>query len=410
MKNKQMLYLFTSSLVILFIGMGLFPLLPLYAAQFGATRTVVGVYFALIYVANAAGPMLTGWLAARLTRRRLFVVVGALGIPALALLGQATALWQVILLTAIVWFCGGVGLTLVSVFTGLHADNGHRGKSFSLTFLAFPLGAVFGGATVTALVTQLGYATMFLVLAAVWTILPLIGILGLKDKPASRPVSSAMAKSSRPRGDFYLLLLVSLLSGIAVAAGRLGAPLSMQALGFSTADIVSTATVGGLVTIPIALLIGALSDRQGRGRFLILCYLLAAAAAVILSNATQVWHFWLAAILTQLVLCTNGALASALATDWIAPETLSRGLPWINTMQSIASIVSFAGVGYIMDTLGATPLYLAVMALALIAALQFIWLQRRTQRRKSVATDGPGVSGVPESSLSAGCVAGVKAA
>jgi MFS family permease len=193
-------------------------------------------------MANAAGPMLTGWLVTRLTRRGLFVVVGALGIPALALLGQATALWQVILLTAIVWFCGGVGLTLVSVFTGLHADNGHRGKSFSLTFLAFPLGAVFGGATITALVTQLGYATMFLVLAAVWTILPLIGLLGLNDKPVSRPVSSAMAKSSRPGGDFYLLLLASLLSGIAVAAGRLGAPLSVQALGFSAADIVSTAT------------------------------------------------------------------------------------------------------------------------------------------------------------------------
>jgi MFS family permease len=194
-------------------------------------------------------------------------------------------------------------------------------------------------------------------------------------------------------------LLVSLLSGIAVSAGRLGAPLSMQALGFSTADIVSTATVGGLVTIPIALLIGALSDRQGRGRFLMLCYLLAAATAVILSNATQVWHFWLAAILTQLALCTNGALASALATDWIAPDTLSRGLPWINTMHSIASIVSFASVGYIMDALGATPLYLAVMALALVAALQFIWLQRRMQRSKSITTGRPGVSGVPEPSL-----------
>jgi Flp pilus assembly protein TadB len=80
-------------------------------------------------------------------------------------------------------------------------------------------------------------------------------------------------------------------------------------------------------------------------------------------------------------------------------ETLSRGLPWINTMHWIAIIVSFAGVGYIMDTLGATPLYLAVMALALVAALQFIWLQRRTQRRKSVATGRPGASGVPEPSL-----------
>src|SRR5512136_320050 len=79
--NTQLLYLFASSFIILFVGMGLFPVLPVYVTGFGASRTVIGLYYALMYAANAAGAMLTNRLAARLTQKGLFVAVGALGIP-----------------------------------------------------------------------------------------------------------------------------------------------------------------------------------------------------------------------------------------------------------------------------------------------------------------------------------------
>lgn len=185
--NKQLLYLLFCSVVILFVGMGLFPLLPLYVAQFGSTPTVTGFYLAFIYATNAAGAMLTGWLAERLTHKGLFIAVGGLGMPALVLLGQATALWQVVVLTGIIWFSGGVGLALVNVLTGLYADATNRGAAFSLLFLAFPLGAVFGGATVGQLVAWQGYPLMFGVLGIVWSALPVIGLLGFKNQPRSRP-------------------------------------------------------------------------------------------------------------------------------------------------------------------------------------------------------------------------------
>ena len=40
MRNRQLAYLLICNIIPLVVGMGLFPLLPLYAAQFGATRTV----------------------------------------------------------------------------------------------------------------------------------------------------------------------------------------------------------------------------------------------------------------------------------------------------------------------------------------------------------------------------------
>jgi MFS family permease len=376
--NGQLLYLFASSFIILFVGMGLFPVLPVYVTEFGASRTVIGLYYALMYIANAAGAMLTTRLAARLTHKGLFVAVGVLGIPSLLLLGQATALWQVATLTATLWFCGGVGLAVINVFTGQHAGSQHRGKSFSLMFLAFPLGAVFGGTLVGRLVTSAGYHAMFVVLGAIWAVLPAIGIFKLKS--GSEVISARAATTPRTKvrlgPDFYRVLAMTLLASIAINTGRLGTALSMQAQDFSASAISSTGTISGLLTIPIILLIGALSDRFGRKSFLMLGYVLAGGGALSLAFATDLWMFWVAATLVLIALCTNGALASALVADTLSPLARQRGLPWINAMNPVAGVLSFASIGYLMDTFGPLPVYLAALSVAVGAALLLSSLRR----------------------------------
>ena len=192
-KNKQVANLFLCSFIILFVGNGLLPLLPIYAAQFGATRTIAGLYLAAVYSANAIGSMLTGWLARHLTRKGLFAAAGLVGVPALILLGQATTLWQVILLTAILWCSGGIEVALITVFTGLYVNSKHRGASFSLMSLPMPLGTVLGGLAVSRLVTWYGYQRMFAVLGVVWLALPVIGMLSLADKHLPPPVRPAEA-------------------------------------------------------------------------------------------------------------------------------------------------------------------------------------------------------------------------
>ncbi|MBK9713117.1 MAG: MFS transporter [Kouleothrix sp.] len=378
MRYSQLTLVFVCNLVPLFIGMGLFPLLPLYAAQFGATHTLVGLYYAAVYLASMAGVFLAGWLAARLSPRVVFVAASSLGIPALALLGLATALWQVVLLTATVWLCGSITLTLLSVFIGLISGDGRRGRAFSLMFLAYPLGAVLGGAAVGQLVAGRGYTTMFAALAAIWTIQPLAGLPLLRDRRFAGVATRAAAMGAQaPLGrSFALLLLSSLLGLAAISVGRLGSALSMQAVAFAPGAIASTATVSGLATIPAALLLGALSDRIGRGRSLLLCYLLGAGGVGVLLLATQLWHFWLATTLLFVAWSASRSVASAMAADVLPASALARGLPRLGAMDSLASIVGFASAGYAMDTLGATGLY--VIALVLLgAAAQLLRAFRR---------------------------------
>jgi AAHS family 4-hydroxybenzoate transporter-like MFS transporter len=350
--------------------MGLFPLLPVYASELGASPTVVGIYFALTYVLNSAGTMLSGWAVQQFTHRGAFIIVTALGIPVLFLMGQVNELWQALLLTAILWFSGGMTVVLVNVLAGLHASDSQRGASFSLMFLAFPLGALVGGAAVGWLLPY-GYATLFTVFTAIWIALPLLGLLALKDKPLSAMAGEAernMAQDSALPLDSHLrlLMLVSLLSSVVISVSRLGTTMTMQAHAFSAADIASTSTVSGLLTVPVAFLFGAYSDRMGRKLALTISYALAAAGALLLVTATELWHYWLSATLMMIALVASGAMVTALATDILPPQALDRGLPRVNVMGSIASIISFAATGFLLESIGAAALFALAAAVAVL--------------------------------------------
>ena len=294
MVTRRLLALFLCNFAILFVGFGVFPLLPVYAAEFGATPTLIGVYLAVTYLAITLGNLLTSWLSGRVSRKAVFVAAGMIGVPALFLLGQVTTLWQVVVLTSVVWFTGGVGLSLVSVFIGLHADEGNRGRWFSLIALTNPLAAVIGGSFVAWMVAWQGYSLMFASLGLVYAIWPLVGLWEVQDKPVTKAARPEAIKSSNlsPGKGYHWLLLAVLLSALTVSVVRLGLSLSMKAIHFSPAVIAGTNVVGGLVTIPVLLGFGALSDRLGRRLFLILGFLLAALSGVILATAGQFWHFW----------------------------------------------------------------------------------------------------------------------
>jgi DHA1 family multidrug resistance protein-like MFS transporter len=370
--SQPLIYLFVSNFLVLFVGMGLFPLLPVYATQLGASKTTIGIFFATIYISNAAGSMLPAWLAGRMSRKSLFILGSILGIPALLLLSRASALWQVVILTSILWFSGGLVISLVNVFTGLYSSGSNRGKSFSLMALPMPLGALIGSAAVGSLVSLRGFAPMFLFLGVLWVLLPLIGLFVLKDRPSASPAEiSTPIATSQPRfvSSFYLLLGLTIASALAINAGRLGTTLSMQTLNFSPAAIASSVTVSGLVAIPLTFLIGALSDRLGRERFLATGYLLASSGVLILVFATQLWQFWLAATLLLVSLSASGAMASALTTDILPSENLTRGLSWLKGMNSVAGVISFAGTGIFLDNFGPAGLYLVAMILPAIGAL-----------------------------------------
>ena len=400
--NKQLLYLFTCNLTVLFVGMGLFPVLPLYATTLGATPGLVGIYLALTYASITFGAMLAGWLIVRLPQRLVLSSAGGLGIPALVLMGHVSALWQLVVLTGIVWFTGGIALSVVSVLTGLVADRSHRGRSFSLMSMGTPLGALLGGMLVGQLIAWQGYPLMFAALGASWLLIPLAASQLVEQVPTDQK-SARIDRPNERQGlsrPFYLFIPVFLLSTMAVSVGRLGTSLSMQALAFSPSAVASTATISGLVAIPVILVIGRLSDRMDRRHLLVFTYTLTAIGVLMLGGAMQLWHFWLAATLLLIARCVNGAVGSAYVTDILAPHELARGLSRLNTTGWLAGVLTFAGAGHMVDKLGPSAVYLVAGLCAIVAAVQLEWLGGDYRPRQIVQNLANDVKRITQTRLS----------
>jgi MFS family permease len=376
LKNKQIRYLFLTSFAVLFTGMGLFPILPLYAAQFQASNSLVGLYFAIVYAANALGPVAAGWLITRLSLRTVFIAGGSIGLPALILLATAHNFVQVIIFTSLLWFSGGVIMALVSILTGLQTDINSRGKAYSLIAMVSPLGSLIGGGVVGWMITWQGYSAMFSILAVVWSIVPLIGWFSMKEiflpqqkeKASVSQPDAQTAFSSHFGTQFTRLLMVVFLGSIATNVSRFASSLSMQAANYSAESIASAAMISGLVAIPFTLAIGSLADRLGRRHFLGISFLFILFAAVVLMNAKDLWQYWLASILNMLGYSVSGAMAQALTGEVVAERTLGRGLSWMSIISSIANILCFAVGGLLVDLFGLFQVFLMAALVAFITS------------------------------------------
>lgn len=373
LQNKQLLYIFLCNFAIVFIGFGLFPILPLYAAEFGASPSFIGMFLATTYVAISIGSILTGQLSGRISYRTLFVFAGLLGTVSLLLLGWANALWQVVTLTALVWFAGGIGLSVSSVLTTLHVDSSERGKAFGLLALTSPLGALIGSLVIGRLVEWSGYSFMFIVLALEWTIYPFIALSKVRYTSSSKPESARPAKAdvvaARPGNYFLLLLTTVLLASMTVSVGRMGLSMTMKEQLFSASEVSTANAFGGMFTIPVTLMIGALSDKLGRKRFLFMGYVLAMGSTLLLIAAKELWQFWLVASLVLAARSVITAMSPAYATDLLSRNSLGKALPLVGTMNWVSGVIGFAGSGYIIDTFGAISLYGGTTVAAVLAGI-----------------------------------------
>ncbi len=386
--RKLLIVLFLCSLIPWIVGNGLLPLLPVYASQLGAAPGLVGAYLSISYLALVLGSLGAGWISNRFQRRKLVLVVaGTLSVPAVWFMGQVSSAWQLTGLTVLVWFMGGLNLTMLSILTGLFARQEARGRVFGALALTGALGALIGGLSIGAIVDRWGYPTLFAALAALMAFGPLLALL-LEDKPGALPERSAQKSAgARSLGEaFYLAILASIMAGIALFVGRLGTSLAMESLNFPRAAITSTAAVGGLIALPLTPLVGWLSDRYNRKLLLILCYFACACGMAMLAISTNLWHFWIAASLLSIQAYAGSGIGSALVADLVPTASLDTGLAIFSSAQFLGGIVGFAFAGLAIQRFGLNRTFdaSAIVGLSAILVLAFV----RRHQMMTLTTQG----------------------
>lgn len=354
MNRKKLASLFISSLTIWIAGNGLIPLLPVYAQILGADQTISGLYLAFAYLAIAMGALSAGKVAGNRFGKKLPLILVTLASSPLAwFLGQIESLWALIFLTALLWFCGGLALALINIITGVSAAEHERGKIFGTLAMTSPIGSVIGGLGMGWLVNTWGFATMFSALAGFMLLGP-ITILFIEEKAEKKtPSQDDDGQKNKPLGRRYWLLFAASITialvGFFILLAR---SISMNDLGFNPFEISSTIVVGGLVSLPLPYLLGSISDRVERKHVIIIGYLSAIPAMILLAFSSRLWHFWLVSILQGIAFGSITSVGNAYVTDIVLKTSIDKGLAIFGTTTWIGGIIGFALTGFMLQNMG----------------------------------------------------------
>lgn len=382
MRKKQLWALFLCSLVAWTVGNGLLPLLPVYADQLGAEPVWIGFYLSSAYLALALGSIFAGWLSNKFHRRKtLFVVVGVIGIPTVWLMGRVADFRCLAISTAILWFVGGAGQTLLGIMTALCVEEARRGKVFGVLALTNALGSLIGGLATGSIADRWGYPALFGVVALFFSLYPLLGLL-LEDRAATQARKDrgwTREGKSRVGKIFVFFLLAVVMAAVARFAHNIGRSLAMTELGFTSATVSFTVAISGAITLPLPVLISWLSDRVGRKPVIAICYFAGAIGLLVLAISVSLWHFGVAASLMTLSGASN-PVGRAWVTDWVPQESLEIGLSLFDAVGWVGGIIGFAGMGYAVQNFGMTSAFVVGAFLPLAAI--FLLISIRQVRRK----------------------------
>jgi len=374
--RKQLIALFICSLVPWMVGNGLIPLLPVYASQLGADSAVSGYYLGFSYLALALGALSAGWISGKLPRLKLLLLIATvIAIPAAWLMGQVGTVWGLAIVTAILWFFGGMEFVFLGILTGLSAGAQERGKIYGLLGLTSGLGAFAGGLGIGWLVDHWGYTSAFTTAAVIMIIGPLSALF-IEDKEIT-PSSTENAPAHHTPGlgkGFYFLFAACILTSIAGFFVLLIRSIVMDNLTFSPLEISSTGAIGGLVSMPFPFLMGWFSDRIGRKTLIFTGYLTALAALILLAVSKELWHFWIALGINGIAGGTN-SIGNALVNDLVPSPSLGKALSLFGAASWIGGVAGFAIAGVALQNLGFVPTLviggcLVVASVALLIPIQ----------------------------------------
>jgi predicted MFS family arabinose efflux permease len=174
-----------------------------------------------------------------------------------------------------------------------------------------------------------------------------------------------------PSSGFWWLFTGTFFLTIAGFAGLILSPILMTMQGFSAAPTASTMGIGGIASIPIALLLGRVARRNNAVIFLILTHVVMGAALLCLLVAHNLSWFWLSSALISIAFFSGIGLRPILLLHWCDAFQLGALSGKLDAVANIGSITGFlmAGPFYMKTGIVSTGILFATLSLVSIAAL-----------------------------------------
>ncbi len=358
-------------LLVVCTGFGTGGLWPIYLRQLGAGPMEVGIMNAVSGPANLVGALLCGWLSDRFRRRReTFIFACSLFTLTWGLMSRATTWQQLTALNLLAGFSFGMCTNMIVIMTGLLSDASSRGRSFGVLTFVSSTSLLVTGLSWGRIADRWGFPTLLVFDAIICAACVILGMF-FTEPPLARVVTVGTAVRRSGQGDslgmsYYYLLAATLFATVTSYGAGFGRSVAMSQMGFSATAVGLATAIGGGISLPAPLVLGWLSDRIGRKRLLILCYVAGLAALPAIGFAVTDWGFWGASVLLG-IMSTCQPLQQALATDMLPRDLVGRGLAMLGSAQALSILSGSLVVGAAFQSLGMRTTFLLWTITPLIA-------------------------------------------
>jgi MFS family permease len=370
------------------------PLLPLYAQSLGAAPFVLGLLTSVFALTNAAGQLVTGFLAERFAMRRL--LAAGIGSYALAnfLIATASSAGLLVAFRGAAGLGGGVMLVGERLYLAQLVEPVRMAFANGVLSAAGSAGSVLGPA-IGGLLASLGDLRLPFLLVGVTSLLATIGALFLPRPrqeavppappavdPATEATTAALAEATvlartetRParatsdrRRLIVLLLAQTALNAAFGAFITTYGPFAQERLGWATAEIGAVFALFGLGSIAFGPWLGRQADLRGRRNVAVLgllpvlvfsaCYLLELPRPFLYGSA----------IIAGGGLAGTGASWYALLADATGGGRRSRQFGIVAAISNLGIVVGATVAAQLWEGLDYVGVGFIVASIALVAA------------------------------------------
>ncbi len=352
-----------------------YPLLPLFLiSTLGGNRVQLGF---IEGVAESAASLLKLWSGGwsdRAGRRKGFVVSGyALAAVARAVLGLATAPWQMFAVRVGDRIGKGIRTSPRDALIADSTEPGMRGRAFGFHRAMDHLGAAIGPLLAAAFLWAYPgrLRTLFLITIVPGSIVVALLVIGLRE-PAASLRQDRLRLTLAPFGRDFRLLLIALVvftlgnasdAFLLVRAGELGVPTPQLPILWCVFHIAKSA--GNLLA-------GRAADRLGPRPLILAGWGVYALIYLAFALATSAWQVWALFLGYSLFYALTEPAEKALIADLVGGERKGLAFGWYNFAIGVAALPSSLIFGALYQAYGSLTAFGWGAALAAIAALMLL--------------------------------------
>jgi len=363
--------------MLLAIGSGMLtPILPLYAASFGASYGLIGVVLGSRGLGTIIGDLPAGVLLRRVGQRRLMLI----GLACIALCGLAMSTAQALWMLVFYGLIEGIGSALWNISRHAYltdaAPPGQRGRAIATFGGIFRTGNLVGQAVGGLLAAWLGLRAPFAVYAVIATVTmifpALFGVDGAHHQAHKAGHGHTINLWQVVRENYKVLLSagVGQLFAQMIRSGRnIVVPLyGADVLGLSVQSVGLVMSISSTIDALMFFPAGHIMDRFGRKYAYVSCFLIQGIGMALIPFTTS---FALLAFATSLIGFGNGLGSGTMMTlgaDLAPKDAMGEFLGIWRLIGDGGALGGPLLVGSLADLLSLTPAIFAIAVIGMIAA------------------------------------------